>query len=198
MKFLLSVAIILFTNISQGQKIRNIKNHFVSLAVSNNHPDKPFGAFTKLAYKNFHPGIEFGTGFSWKVKNHHELIQTVSVGYFYHQWIQHAIMLQTSFGYQYDFSNRTNMNITLGAGYLHSVNDGKVFVLQEGGEYVEKKNRGRSQLIASFGIGISQSITARVDLFSEYKQKFQFPFINEYVPILPYNSLSLGIKYQLN
>ena len=52
------------------------------------------------------------------------------------------------------------------------------------------------QFIASFTIGaefvINPSAQNLLQVFMNYQQRLQTPFVKSYVPLLPYNNLSLG------
>src|SRR5690349_24993731 len=73
-------------------------DHF-SIALTTLHTDFPFGSFGKLFTKEFHPGFEAGTGFNWKTKTKHDWFQDFQLGYSYHRFVQHTIVLYSEFGY---------------------------------------------------------------------------------------------------
>ena len=66
---------------------------------------------------------------------------------------------------------------------------------QEEGNKYSKIISGRSQAIITASFGISQNFQKpRCNLFLEYQQRLQTPFIQAYVPMLPYNILIVGFK----
>lgn len=177
----------------QAQKELN----YISFSITNHHPKKPFGSFSKLFYRDFHPGVEVSTGFEWKTSNRHQWVQDFQIGYFYHQWIQHAINLHTNLGYGYRFNNSSIAGIHIGAGYVHAIPDTRIFEISDDGRFDQKRNWGRPQALAVFSISFSQRLGTQYGLTAAYEQKIQFPFINEYVPLLPYTALKIGIRRNL-
>ena len=75
----------------------------------------PCGSFAALFYEEFHPGVEVGTGFNWSKKKKHDWFQTLKVGYSYHRFVQHSLMLYTEVGYRYKFPKGFAVNAKLEA-----------------------------------------------------------------------------------
>jgi hypothetical protein len=168
-------------------------NHsrYFSMAFMNAHTAKPFGSFSKLFYQDFHPGIEGGYGILKNAKKH-QLSAEVRVGYLYHRWVQHDIALSFNGGYHYKISS-WSIGIKPGIGYQLSIPDSKVFNITDDG-LVAKGNVVRSQVIANLGFAVTKQITSGgIKIDAEYQQRLQAPFIHEYVPILPYNILFIGV-----
>ena len=176
------------------------REKFYSLALTNNHTAYPFQSFSKLFTKELHPGFLAAYGFNWKSKPKHDLYQEFTVGYFYHQFVQHAIPLYSSFGYRYKSKGKLGATVSLGAGYLHSIPDADVYKLDSEGEYENGKGIGRGQIMIKFSMGPEYKFNMKdrsMDAFIRYEQMLQTPFIKSYVPLLPYNSLAIGIKTNL-
>ena len=184
----------------QAQTSKTHKQKYYQVAVSNSHSVKPFGSFLSLFYEDFHPGIEFGYGSVLKSKNKHQWVLESRLSYMYHRWVQHNIALYAAGGYRYSVTPSWLAEIKLGAGYQHSIANSKVFTITESEGVGKKNNFGRSQAIANVGFGVSKILSppAGIRVFVEYKQQIQTPFIKEYVPILPYNSLLIGIAIPRN
>jgi len=171
---------------------------YISIAVTNSHTAMPFASFSKLFYKDFHPGVEIGTGFDWQKKKKHEWIQSLSIGYSYHAFVQRSLMLYTEFGYRYKFPIGISATTKIGGGYLHSIQDAEVFVLDKNGEYVNAK-KGRSHAMASLTFNIAKQINKNGwQIFMAYQQRFQFSFIAAYVPALPVNVMHIGFSIPVN
>jgi hypothetical protein len=173
----------------------------LSIALFNTAPSKPFEEFAGLFTENIHPGIELGYGITWSEKKKHDWYQQVKTSYFYHRFVQHGISLYTDFGYRYKFNRRFNIDMALGAGYMQSIPATAVLKLNKNGEYEEAKGMGRAQFITPFTMGtgytVNPSAKRPVKLFAQYQQKIQFPFISEYVPLLPYCSFILGASIRI-
>ncbi|MGZ8537329.1 MAG: hypothetical protein ACXWV9_03650 [Flavisolibacter sp.] len=170
----------------------------ISLSFSNSHTAMPYGSFSKLFYKEFHPGLEVGTGLNWKTAKKHDWIQTVNLQYSYHRFIQHTLMLYTEGGYRYKIIKGLDLTGKLGVGYMLAIEDSKVFELNDKGEY-EEINNGRSHLMGALSFQVDKLVGKKGWLvFFNYQQRFQFRFIDDYVPVLPVNAASLGFSFPIN
>lgn len=194
MKILTTVLVILLITILAPAQ----KNKQVSLAFMNVSTANPFSKFASLATDIQHPGVELGYSFNWRTKARHDWYQEIKLAWFYHRFVQHAFPLYTDVGYRYKFSNRWNAKGALGAGYLHSIPATPQLKLESNGEYKNGKGIGRMQGLALINIGAAHifnpSAKKPVTLFITWQQMLQTPFINSYVPLLPYNSLLAGIN----
>ena len=169
----------------------------VSFAVTNNHSAYPFASFTKLVSGPYHPGIELGYGFNWKTASRHDWYQDFHLGYFYHRFVQHAITLYSQAGYRFKPWKRLHFNTAIGAGYLHSIPATAVLELNGNGDYEKAKGLGRGQAMFNFSLGSRYALSKKpnaISVFAQYSQQLQTPFINSYVPLLPYNSMALGLS----
>ena len=194
-----SICIFLFlfiSTIASAQKSRNI-----SVAFQNVGSAYPFSQFGKLVSEIEHPGVEAGYSFNWKSKNKHVWFQEVKLGYFYHRFVQHAFPFYTDIGYRYQFQKKWSARVAIGAGYLHSIPATGKFKLNENGEYKNDKGIGRSQALAvlNFGTAYTAHPTGErpVKVFATYQQLIQMPFIKQYVPLLPYNAMLIGVSLPL-
>ena len=189
---LISVFFFCFSNLyAQKHKLK-----YISIAATTLHTDFPFGSFSELFTKEFHPGIEIGTGFNWKTKQNHDWFQTIKVGYSYQRFVQHTIPLYTEFGYRYKFFKTFSAEASVGAGYLHAISAEPIFVLQDDGSYEKKPNLGKPQAMGTVSFAIDKKISSPgANVFLNYQQRIQFPFIKSYVPLLPANIIMLGIRF---
>lgn len=191
------IILLLSTGLSaQESKREKRKLTHVGIAFTNSHTAMPFGSLSKLITGNHHPGVEFSTGLIWKSKPRHNWIQTFNAGYSYHRWVQHSLLLYSEIGYRYKFPAGFFAEAKLGGGYMRAIITTETFAagVKEGQQY-GKILSGRSHGIASLGFGIGKKIKApyECNLFMEYQQRVQTPFIQSYVPLLPYNILKVGI-----
>jgi hypothetical protein len=180
----------------QAQTTNKGKQRFYKVAFSNSHAAKPFRSFSSLFYTDFHPGIDIGYESVFSRKNRTQWFYEIRMGYMFHQWVQHNIPLYGNVGLRYEAFPSWLAEIKLGGGYQLSIPQSKVFEITESDGVKEKKNFGRSQVIGNFGAAVTKKLSAAsgVHLFLEYKQQIQTPFIREYMPLLPYNSMLIGIK----
>jgi hypothetical protein len=116
----------------------------------------------------------------------------------FHRWIHHNLALYGNAGYRYKVSSSWSAEFKLGAGYQLSIPNSKVFAVTETAGLTKEKSLGRSQLIANLSLVVNKELLPnRTRVFIEYKQQVQTPFIKEYVPVLPYNILLIGVAIPL-
>ena len=191
---LLAAGLILDAQTSRPGREKSFK-----ILISNSHAAKPFGSFLSLFYRDFHPGVDLG--YESVIKNgiKSQWFLEGRLGYMFHQWVQHNIALYGDLGYRYAPFPGWSAEMKLGIGYQLSISNSNLFRITESEGLKKKKNYGRSQLIGNLGFGIGKKIHPKSDfrVFLEYKQQIQTPFINEYVPILPYNSMLIGVAIPL-
>jgi hypothetical protein len=171
--------------------------HYISFAVTNNASSYPFQYMAGYFKNPLHPGFELGYGKILGGKKHHEWFAEFKLGYFYHQFVQHGIPIYFNGGYRYIFNHRFSMDAAFGAGYFHSIATTDVLKL-ENGEYMNAKGIGRPQIMAAvtFGAGyqIKMNKSDSLRIFLQYQARAQLPFNDDYVPILPYNQIALGVS----
>ena len=195
MKYFLTLGMMILCLTSSAQKER-----YLSLALTNSGSSYPFQYLAGYFENPLHPGFEVGLGRTSGIKKHHEWFGELTVGYSYHQFVQHGILVYFNGGYRYHFNHRFSLDATLGAGYFHSIATTDVLKL-ENGEYEDAKGIGRPQLMAALGfsagyrVKINKTDSARI--FFQYLSRVQLPFNEEYVPVLPYNQIALGIAVPL-
>lgn len=143
-----------------------------------------------------HPGISLGTEFLYSTRPHHDWFQTARFAYHYHRYIQHSVQLMSEVGYRYHFGNPLDLESRFGLGYLHSISAAQIFELNDG-VYEQKTSLGRPQANASLSLGLGYQLPAAnaPRIFLAYQFYVQFPFVNEYVPILPNTALHLGLSF---
>lgn len=90
------------------------------------------------------------------------------------------------------------MRTHLGVGYLHSVPGTDRYELNDQGEYEKINNLGRAQVGVKFSISAAYSLNKSLQLTLNYGVLGQLPFVKSYVPLLPYNSIQLGIAKSMS
>jgi hypothetical protein len=192
MKVAQLVLLLLFASSLYGQPANQPADAYYRFAVSNSQTAKPFGKLSSLFYKDFHPGLEIGYG-KLKAKLNHQWFGELNLSYLFHRWVQHNLALSANGGYRHMVGSSWGAKAKLGGGFQLSIPVQKVFAISENG-LKEKGHILRPQFVASLALGFDKKISDRGQIiFLEYVQKIQTPFIKEYVPLLPYNSLMIGI-----
>lgn len=176
------------------------KKQSFSIAFTDNASSYPFGTFAGFATEPIHAGFEAGWSHI-KSKRKHDWFWDIKAGYFYHQFVQHGIPIYADFGYRYRFIKHLSADISLGLGYFHSIPATEVFKLDDSGNYENAKGIGRPQVMVPLTMGLNYdfmfSSQREAKIFFQYQQRGQAPFVNNYVPILPYNQVALGFTYYL-
>ena len=152
----------------------------------------------QLFYTNYHPYFTIGSRLTWSEKGKHAWEQSVNIGYMYHRFVQHTIPLFTEIIYRYNFNENFSMNVHLGGGYLHSIPDAERFELNDQGEYEKITNLGRGQGMVRFAFSAGYSLSDDLRLTLNYGVTGQMPFVKSYVPLLPYNTIQLGIAKKIS
>jgi hypothetical protein len=158
----------------------------------------PIVGAPQLFYTNYHPYFTFGTRLTWKEKGKHAWDQSVNIGYMYHRYLQHTIPLFTEIIYRYNFNKRFNLNAHLGVGYLHSIPDAERFELNDQGGYKKIRNLGRAQGMVRFAISATYKISDDLRIMLNYGVTGQVPFVKSYVPLLPYNTIQVGVAKRIS
>lgn len=181
---------------------QNKKNQYLSLAIFNTQSARPFEKFAGLFGETFHPGIDAGYGKDFSIHAHHEWFRELKLAYFYHRFVQHGIPCYLNLGYRYKPLHNFSAETSIGAGYMHSIPATAQLKLNGEGEYIKAKGIGRAQATVSFAVGLRYTpnpfASRPFAFFASYQQRLQMPFVKSYVPLLPYNSFSLGIATSIN
>ena len=170
----------------------------LTLETGNAVTSLPFVGAPQLFYTNYHPFITLGARMTWKEKGKHAWEQSFNLGYIYHRFVQHSIPLFTEIIYRYDFNKSFCLRTHFGVGYLHSIPGTDRYQLNDQGEYEKIKNLGRAQAGLKFSISAAYSINKEFQLSLNYGVLGQLPFVKSYVPLLPYNSIQLGIAKKIS
>lgn len=173
-------------------------NNYISLVVYNTQNAMPFSKLSGLFTDQFHPGVEGIYGKNVSSCKNHDLFLELRLSYFFHRYVQHAIPLYLNFGYRYKITDKFSAESSIGAGYIHSIPATAKLKLNEEGEYQNNKGIGRAQVMATFSLGFDRTFQMKskktLAVFISYQQRIQTPFINSYVPVLPYTSFMIGIR----
>ncbi|OQA00142.1 MAG: hypothetical protein BWY70_00785 [Bacteroidetes bacterium ADurb.Bin408] len=169
-------------------------------AVSNNVTSFPVTGFPQLFYSQFHPGLN--AFMEWKINKSekHQLCTAANLGFFYHRFIQSGVRIYPELDYKFFVNKQFNLNFGLGLGYLHSFEGYDVVIpLDNGGYKTRSAYTGRPQLLAVLNMGCAYKLSSTNEkspsLLLQLHTNMQGPFVNSYVPVLPVNSLHIGISF---
>jgi hypothetical protein len=171
---------------------------YIGLAGYNTQNAMPFGKFVGMFKEQFHPGIEAIYGRNISQKKNHDWFLELRLSYFFHRYVQHAIPVYLDFGYRYKINDKFSAETSIGAGYMHSIPATAKLKLNEEGDYENNKGIGRAQIMATYSLGFGYTLHPKsaksLTAFVNYQQRVQTPFINSYVPVLPYSSFMIGVR----
>jgi hypothetical protein len=193
MKYILTIAAFVWITLSATAQ----QSTYVTASVYNTQSAMPFGKLSGLFDGVVHPGMELGYGKDIWQRSKQFWFLELKFGLLYHRYVQCGIPIYLDFGYDHSIAGGFSIKTSVGAGYMHSIPAAEKFKLNSNGEYKNNKGIGRMQAIASFGIGLEYRIKTTplgpLVLFTNYQQRVQFPFVKSYVPLLPYNSIMIGM-----
>ncbi len=180
------------------QSMAQRKLSTISVEAGNAVTALPFLGAPQLFYTNFHPYVTVGTGLVWSEKGKHAWEQTFNLGYIYHRFVQHSIPLFTETVYRLNTGKNFALRAHLGVGYLHSIPGTDRFELNDDGEYEKIKNLGRAQGMGKISFSGLYRVNSSFSLSLNYGVILQGPFVKSYVPLLPYNTIQLGLHKSIN
>jgi len=167
------------------------KFRYLSIAYTQSASSFPVSGFPQLWKARIHPGITVGSGFNWKEGKQLKWTQTVKAGYFYHRFIQHAVLCYTETGIRY-MPGKLGISAMVGAGYLHSIPATGRFRLLNNGTYQSFGRGGRAQGMFGFTLGFDYPASKNFRVFTRLQTLLQTPFVPGYVPLLPVNQVHVG------
>jgi len=198
MKTFLTTFLLILAFLISDSTLAQTKLSQLTLETGNAVTAFPFVGAPQLFYTNYHPFTTVGARLVWIEKGKHAWEQSFNLGYIYHRFVQHSIPLFTETIYRYDFNKSFSMRAHLGVGYLHSIPGTDRFELNDQGEYEKITNLGRAQASVKFSISAAYALSQDLQLTLNYGVLGQLPFVKSYVPLLPYNTIQLGIAKNIS
>lgn len=176
--------------------------HRLELRLSNNVTGMPLSAYPSLFYSNFHPGLDAGIQHRLNSSEKHQWAVSGNLGLFYHRFIQTGVKIYPGLDYAYVLNPHWKIEASLDLGYIMAFNNVAVLELQDDGNYESQTlGRMRSQFMVGWRIGASYTPSADpygISYTMAFGTFLQGPYVSGYVPLLPYNSFSLGIDMPIN
>ena len=190
MKYLLLSTCMMLAVPGIGQDKKSIDA--CQFSISNNHSSKPFSSLGRILVKDFNPGFSLGPQIN--LSKNQRLALELKLQYFYLQKVQHSISLSSSIGYRIGLPGDFFVYPSIGVGITQSVHAGLIMKLGANGQYDKSGDWGRTQFLFLLNERIGKKLSSKGHtMFIAWQQTVQTPFIKEYVPLLPFNSLSLGV-----
>lgn len=194
--FVLTLCLTLFTTIgvmaqsTEPQKALILRKGTIGASL-------PFVGVPDVLTDIYRPYAELGYAFTFYQNEKNLLWLEGRIGYFNHRFVQQVIPIMVEGAYERRFGKKFSAFAGLGIGYLHAFPHEGRFELNENGQYEPVNAIGRAQFGANVTLGGKYAINDTWSLSLEYRSLLQMPFVNTYVPLLPYGIVQLGIHHAL-
>lgn len=165
------------------------KDRLISLSLFNAGTQLPGQLFTVPV----HPGVGAGMEFYYNTNPKNRFFQTAKIGFSHHRFVQNSVLLYTELGYRRMVWKGIGAEISIGGGYIHAFPHTEIFQL-DNGVYQQKPGIGHAQGMGGATIGLGYQLPAQRPLrfFIAYQFYLQFPFVKQYVALLPVTALHVG------
>ena len=177
------------TTFSQGYDLP------VTIAVFNESTAIPG---TRFFTTPVHPGFMAGTEFNYKTGKHGRLFQTANLGYYYHNYLNQALLLNSELGYAYRFGIGVVPEALLGIGYMQSFATSEEYQFRDG-QYQSGADFGDPRLTVSFSLGIGYCLKPAIktspEVFLRYQSWLEYPYSPGFIPLMTHISLQAGVKF---
>jgi hypothetical protein len=174
----------------------------IGIAFSNNATSSPIIGYPRLFYSKLHPGIDVYLAQKINAKQKNQWWVFCDASFFNHRFFQTALKLNLGVSYNYYFKPRFNAMLGIEGGYLHSLYHYELYKLNNTGDYVKTRGlAGRPQfnvgMLWGFSYGLLKNEPNKLRVFLNFKTFVQGKFAGNYIPLVPYNHVSLGMSYIL-
>lgn len=174
----------------------------IGLKVSNNVTAYPFTGIPQLVVSKLHPGIDLTCKKIFQQKNKYAYAWEGNLGYMYHRFFQQAIRINGTIICQRTVGYNSHIYAGLGGGYWHSIRQYDRFELNSDGVYEKIIKLGRPQFSAHLALGMGKKVVIneqdKYTLRIEYRGLIHGVLAKSYVPIVPYNILSIGLEVPIS
>jgi hypothetical protein len=151
-----------------------------------------------------HPGLLGHVSYQWNQHPRHQLRQRGSLGYFFHQHLQHAVQLYTESSYQLRVGERFRLTpLALGGGYVLAIAASPSYRWDETSQlYARRAFAARHNWMLSLGAGFGwespwQFRQRPLTLTLDYRFQVQGIFSRENIPLIAYAPVLLGVSFPL-
>ena len=171
----------------------------VALKLSNNVSSFPVLGTGELFSAPIHPGVALSYTHHWVDRGRHHWLPNADINYVYHRMFQSSVALNVGIDYRLDLAAGWSMQAGLSGGYLHSYYHYDRFKLENGRYQKIASWKGKSQFDVGFDLSVIKKLNTQLPLSItlEYAPYVHGTFAKSYVPVVPYNSLGIGLIYHL-
>ncbi len=154
-------------------------------------------------FSAIHPGLGVSAWKYWGQNPKHRMVQELTLNYFYHRNLQHAIQIYTEGGYRFQLDNGLQFTpLMIGGGYVMGISDLTALVADENGNYREKAFPVRHNWMISLGPEVGYFLPDVRDgkglsVNLNYRIQVQGIFVQSTVPIVAYAPLWIRVGLPL-
>lgn len=157
--------------------------------------------FTRLVTVPVHPGIQIGSEINYRANGYTRSFQTINLSYFYHNHLAQGIGLHTELGYEYRLKLGLAFQGLLGVGYMRTYATSEEYTLIDG-QYKKKADKGNGRFFPSISADIGFYLRKKdkygPKIFVRYQSWAEYPYSEDFIPIMTHLNLHLGIKFFIN
>jgi len=180
----------------------NAQERYLGAAISSNAPSLPVTGIGNVFQGSFHPGIDVNYSKKFNKKEVNQWLYKVNAGLIWQKYVQTLFTISGMAVYRNNHYKRLNFDAGIGAGYGAAFEGGAVLKLNKDGVYeTRSKFSPRSQFVILLQAGIiyrlKKDIAQSMAITLHAKTMIQGPFVKKYVPLLPINSIELGVLIPL-
>lgn len=194
--FVVGCSVVSFGQVSQS---KGLPFHLlpIEISVGNFSVGVPF---SKLIVPNYYPCATFGTEFYYRKRPRHSFYQTAKVGTYVCKYSTSSVFLITETGYRLLLPRAFFFDGNVGLGYSHLFRPRSLYQWS-GNDYEHVRDLGVPSLMGVFSFSLGYRCLKRsqssIEMFARYGTYLQL-FYNPDIPVLPQNSVQLGIRFQIH
>ncbi|MBX2846431.1 MAG: hypothetical protein KTR13_09475 [Saprospiraceae bacterium] len=145
----------------------------------------------------YHPNLEARMNLKMKESVNNLQYFNVNMGWYFHRRVEQAIYI----GGEYQFSKKVfdvvSIDLPVGLGYLHSFYPGKVYEIDESGNFSTLSQSGRPHAYGTVGLGLTFLHSSKIEPFVRQDLMIETPFVNT-IPVIPHTFFKAGVNLKIN
>lgn len=173
------------------------QNNSHQVTLSNSSTSLLVVGIPQAFYANFHPGLDYQYNQQLNTSDKNRWYANYQGGFIYHRFVQTLVSFSGNMMYETPIGNRFSFNAGMGAGFGFAFSDEAVAKLNDDGEYeVRSALLPRMQFVLRFQTGFLYALSddpESIKISLHLRTTAQGVFVNNYVPLLPINSVMVGL-----
>lgn len=190
---ILPFIILSFSMFTYAQSVR------VHGSISNSATSFPVTGVPEV-FKEIHPGVNLAISKNLSDNYISYFSLEARISAYYHRFVHTVFRIQPEFTYHIAPTDYFMFKAGIGLGYAGAIEPNKPFSISENGQFIEE-SAFRSQFTGNLTLGpiihLSPNQEYGPQLEILYRLYLQGPFVDNYVPVLPINELSIGVSFPI-